>query len=69
MIGEPTEEWYRRMLLEFQKDLRFRAECSLLGVTDEICQILGQPRGIYRILFWLLQWCANKLIWRKFKIL
>jgi len=45
-------------------DPQFKAEESLLALTETICEKWGQYRGRYRIYYWLLEWAANKLIWR-----
>ena len=67
MISEPSEQWFRNQLLESKKDPRFHADYALMDVTERICEMYGQPKGVYGILFWLLQWSANKLIWRNKK--
>lgn len=63
MLAVP--EWFEGQLKEFKKDPQFQAECALMDVTEKICKMYGQPKGIYGILFWLLNWSADKLIWRK----
>jgi len=46
-------------------DLYQQAEDCLMALTEKICEIHGQYRGIYLILYWILEWCADKLIWRQ----
>lgn len=65
MIGYPSEEWFKNQMLEVEKDPRSHAECVLLDITENICEMYGQPKGIYRLLFYLLNWSADKLIWRE----
>lgn len=57
-------EWFTDKMLEFEKDPQFQAEYALLDVTEKIWE-MGEPKGIYRIIYWLLEWSADKLIWRK----
>ena len=57
--------WFKNSMLECEKDPRFHTESALMDVTERICEMYGQPKGIYGFLFWLLQWSADKLIWRK----
>ena len=64
-MGSDTTTWFENQMAEFEKDPQFQAESALLDVTERICKVHdGQPKGIYRILFWLLNWSANKLIWK-----
>ena len=57
--------WFSNIMIECEKDPRFHAECALMDVTERICKMHGQPKGIYGLLFWILNWSADKLIWRK----
>jgi len=59
-----TTTWFEKYMVELEKDPQFHAEGVLLSLQDEICKAYGQPQGIYRILFWILNWSADKLIWR-----
>jgi len=68
VADKPTEQWFRDHLAECEKDPRFHAECALMGFTEKIIEINGQPKGIYGVYFWLLQWSADKLIWRGKKL-
>jgi len=50
---------------EMKEDLRFHAEIDLLTLTERIILIHGQPKGIAKIAFYLLEEIATWLIWRK----
>jgi len=63
-VGESTR-WFRALYLECEQDPRFHAECALMDFTEKIIEINGQPKGVYKVLFWLLDWAADRLIWRK----
>ena len=64
MLAEPPDNWFVEQIKEFEKDPKFQAECAMMDVTERICEMHGQPRGIYKILFLIMTWCADKLIWR-----
>ena len=48
-------------------DLHYQAEGHLLELTETICQLHGQYKGRYLVLYHLLEWVADKLIWRSKK--
>jgi len=60
-----TEKWYKNFIEKVEKTPEYHAEGSLLELEERICEIGGQPKGLYAILFWLLEWIANILIYRK----
>ena len=57
----------KEMAEQFKDDPEYQAEGHLLALTEKICEIHGQYRGIYLVLFWVLEWTADKLIYRKRK--
>ena len=63
--GIPHCDWFKNHMIGLEKDPQFQMECSMMDVTEGICKMYGQPKGIYGILFWLLNWSADKLIWRR----
>ena len=65
MIGTPSENWFKKRMLEANADPRFHAECSFMDITERICEMYGQPKGIYGLYFHIFEWLADKLIWRK----
>ena len=60
-----SSKWFKDNIKEFEKDPKFKAEYALLDVMNKICERHGQPKGIYKILFYLMEWCAQRLIWKK----
>lgn len=48
-----------------EKSLHYDAEYSLLDFTETVCELHGQYKGIYLIYYHILEWVADKLIWRK----
>jgi len=48
----------------YKDQLQLNAEAALLDLTEIICQIHGPYRGRYYWLWRLLEWTADKLIWR-----
>ena len=42
----------------------YQAEYSLLDFTETVCKIHGQYKGIYLIYYHILEWVADKLLWR-----
>ena len=64
MIEDSSNKWFEEIMEGLKKDPQCRAEYFLLDLGNEICKIHGQPKGIYWILFYLLNWSADKLIWR-----
>jgi hypothetical protein len=68
MIESPDPEYFEKLRLQAHRDPRYHAEEALLDLTEKICEAHGgQPRGIYKHLFHLMQWCAGRLIWGKKK--
>jgi len=57
--------WFAKKMNELSNDSQLIAECKLIDLTETICIIHGKkrPNGLSGILFWLLEWSANKLIW------
>ena len=43
----------------------YQAEYSLLDFTETVCKIHGQYKGIYLIYYHILEWVADKFLWRK----
>ena len=57
-----NKSWFDNMI--DSNDPQVRAEVALLDLTEAICEKWGQYRGIYLLLYWLLEWTATILIWR-----
>ena len=58
------------MLNDYIKELDrksdyYQAEYYLLYFTETVCKIHGQYKGIYLIYYRILEWVADKLLWRK----
>ena len=60
-----TSQWFTDILEEYRKDPAFIAEAAKLDMLEKICKVHGPPTGVYRMLFLILEWRADKLIWRK----
>lgn len=60
-----TEQWYNEEVSKIEGTPQYCAEANLLELEENICKIGGQPKGYCGLLFWLLEWIANKLIYRK----
>ena len=60
-----AEQWYKNLSTKTKKSPFYKAETALFNLEEEICKIGDQPKGLYKILFWLLEWFANLLIYRK----
>lgn len=58
------DKWSDFIKENMDTDIYFRAECSLLEFTETVCKIHGQYRGIYLIYYHVLEWVADKLLWR-----
>jgi len=59
-------EWYNEALAKLENDPQWIAEGHFLDLTETICTIHGKesPKGFNGMLFWILEWCANRLIWK-----
>ena len=55
---------FNELMQAAKKDPRFGMEATLLNLTEWIWEHYGKPKGVYLALLWLLEWTANKLIWR-----
>lgn len=62
-----TEQWYSNLVSKVEGTPQYCAEGALLELEERICEIGGQQKGHYRILFWLLEWTANLLIYKESK--
>jgi len=58
--------WFGELVEKMEHDPQYIAESHLLNLTETICIIHGgrRPKGLNGVLFWLIEWCANKLIWQ-----
>lgn len=65
MITDPGRNWYYEKLRKFSKDKTFNAETLLYQLTEKIIEIHGQNRGRYKFYMWVLEFFAEKLIYRK----
>ena len=54
----------RDEIKKLRKDPQYIGEEKLMDFTEHIWK-MGRPRGIYKILYRVLEFCADKLIWRK----
>ena len=64
MIPETCEDYFSRVFRKLENDSKFKAECALLELTELICEMHGQPKGLKKIYYKILEWCATKLIWQ-----
>jgi len=55
--------WFEDQIEKMREDPQYIAEEKLMALTEQIWS-MGKPVGIYKILFRLLEFCADKLIWR-----
>jgi len=55
---------FNELMQAAKKDPRFGMEANLLDLTERLWKHYGKPTGKYRVLYRLLEWSANKLIWR-----
>jgi len=58
------KSWFKEEVKWMSKDPRYIAEEKLMDFTEHIWA-MGKPIGIYKLLYRLLEFCADKLIWRK----
>ena len=56
--------YHSPVYFKLMADPQVQAEAALLELTESICKKYGPYRGRYKLLYWLLEWTADKLIWR-----
>ena len=62
MKKSTAQTWFEN---ETDRLREYQALESLMDLTEKICEMHGQPKGYRKILFWLLQWTAEELIYPK----
>jgi len=58
-----VSSWFEDSAKKMENDPQYIAEGKLIALTEQIWKI-GKPVGIYKILFRVLEFCADKLIRR-----
>ena len=56
--------WFDKETEKLRKDPQYIGEEKLMDLAEHIWK-MGRPVGIYKILYHALEFCADKLIWRK----
>jgi len=56
--------WLDKETEKLRNDPQYIGEVKLMDLTEHIWK-MGRPVGIYKILYRALEFCADKLIWRK----
>jgi len=65
MKKSTAQKWFETETDRLRNDPEYQALESLMDLTEKICEMHGQPKGYRKILFWLLQWTAEELIYPK----